>query len=938
MPLSPGTRLASYEIVAALGAGGMGEVYRARDTKLGRDVAIKILPPAFAQDPERVARFQREAQLLAALNHPHIAAIHGLEEAAESPFLVLELVEGETLAERLGRSQDRLLQPPAEIGRERSSDRSEGIALDEALRIARQIADALQAAHDKGIIHRDLKPANIALTAEGQVKVLDFGLAKALGAAEGARALSPLVTNSPTLTFNPTMTGMILGTAAYMSPEQAKGRDADKRTDVWAFGCVLFEMLTGKKAFDGEDATDIIAAVVRGEPDWKALPSETPAAIRTLLKGCLEKDRRERIADVSTVLFVLKQPSVIERSDDAVPKLGPPEGGTQVLPWAAAAALATTALIVTLVLWAPWKKASPPVPLRLNAELGADVTLVSNQGPAAILSPNGEMLAFVAQKTLSGDRQLYIRHLDELQATPLSGTVGALEPFFSPDRQWIGFFADGKLKKISARGGAAVTLCDAPAPRGGSWADDGSIAFQPGNGSGTALWRVSSAGGKPESFTTLGDGEVTQRWPQMLPGSKAVLYSGHTSTTGWDDARVTVQALPNGPRKILQRDGYFARYLSSGHIVYIHESTLFAVPFDLDRLEVAGQPAPVLEGIASTPAGGASGAAQVAASSNGTLAYLPGGSVGADAPIAFVDHTGKATPLRATPANWSNPRFSPDGTRLAMDIFDGKQTDVWISDWSRDTLTRLTFAAGRDETPVWTPDGRRVVFASTRGGALNLYWQRADGTGDVERLTESKNDQAPGSWHPSGKFLAFVERNPQTNGDLMILPMEGDDASGWKPGEPTIFLNSPFLEREPAFSPDGKWLAYISAESGREEIYVRPFPGPGGKWQISTNGGVYPFWSRTRRELFYGGSPDQRFMVATYSVDSDSFRADKPRVWSELSVPLRPRGGRASDLHPDGERWAMAPVTQNETAAKQDKVVFVFNFFDELRRIAPLAH
>ena len=767
------------------------------------------------------------------------------------------------------------------------------------------------------------------------MKVLDFGLAKALDPAPTSD-----LSQSPTIT-TPAMTrmGVIMGTTAYMSPEQAKGKPLDKRADIWAFGCVLYEMLTGKRAFEGEDVSDTLAFIITKEPNWPALPATTPSSIRRLLRRSVEKDRKRRLSDMADARLEIDEagaaPTTGEGAARAPVMLAAPRW-RRVLPWSVASALGV-GLALVLLLWAPWRHASPALPVRLSAELGADASLVTDQGAAAILSPDGAVLAFVAQKSSSAASQLYVRRLDALQATPLSGTDGARNPFFSPDGQWIAFFAGGKLKRVSVTGGAAVTLCDAPNGRGGTWGEDGAIAFSPNAGVGVAetLLRVSSTGGKPEPLTTLDRGEVTHRWPQVLPGGKAVLYS--VACVGCD-GNIVVQPLPNGPHKVVQRGGYYGRYLPSGHLVYFHDGTLFAAPFDLGRLELTGQPVPVLEGVTGSSIGSAG--AQFAVAGNGTLVYLPGQSVNNDAPISWMDRQGKTTPLRATPANWANILFAPDGRRLALDLFDGKQSDVWVYDWARDTLSHLTFDPTDDVKPVWTPDGRRIVFASRRAdkATVNLYWQRADGTGDVQRLTESKNQQDPASWHPGGKFLAFWEVNPQTRADLMILPMAGDEASGWKPGTPTVFLNSPFNEREPTFSPDGRWIAYRSDDSGRDETYVRPFPGPGGKWQISTGGGTNPTWSRTRHELFYG-TPDQRIMVAPYTVEGDSFRAEKSRLCSEGRYTARLVTGtsfRSFDLHPDGERLALAQVTETQTAAKQDKLVFIFNFFDELRRLAPV--
>jgi len=884
----------------------MGEVHRARDSRLKRDVAIKVLPDSLAHEPERFERFQREAEFLATLNHPNIAAVYGLEQSDGFTGIVLELVEGDTLADLIGRGP---------------------IPIEEALAIARQIADALEAAHEKGIVHRDLKPANVKVTRDGQVKVLDFGLAAA--APDPSRS-NVNVSHSPTLTLAATQAGVVLGTAGYMSPEQAAAKPVDKRADIWSFGVVLWEMLTGRKLFEGETISHTLADVLRAPVDFDRLPPHTPPAIADLVRRCLDRDVKTRLRDIGEARVT------IDKARSTPPQIEADRRATQrrpawdrALPWAtAAAAIATTGVLLVVI----GQRRTPALlaPMRVEAKLGADVSLVVNQGAAAVLSPRGDTLAFVAQR--GNDRLLFLRHLDQLQAEALAGTAGAFAPFFSPDGEWIAFFADGQLKKISARGGAPIALCQAPNARGGSWADDGTIVFQPTNSPNSGLVRVSSGGGKPETLTTIGDGEVTQRWPHVLPGSKAVLYSGHTATTAWDDARVTLQVLPNGPRRILQRGGYFARYVPSGHILYIHESTLFAMPFDLDRLEVTGQAVPVLEGVNSTPAGGAAGSAQFSVSDTGVIAYSTGQSPGVDAPIVFLDRAGHTAPLRPTPSNWSSPAFSPDGSRLALDIFDGKKTDIWIYQWMRDTLTRLTFEAGREEKPVWTPDGQRVVFSwSPPGQPFNLYWRRADGTGETQRLTESTNEQTAWSWHPDGKVLAFIQQEPGRFSDIMLLTVDGDEATGWKPRTPTVFLNSPASERNPAFSPDGKWIAYTSNESSRDEVYVRPFPGPGGKWQVSTDGGDYPAWSPTKRELYYGAPPV--FMAVPYSTDGSSFRAERPVALTDVAVGRRPRWSNMA-VHPDGQRWAAA-AGANESATKLDSVKLMFNVFDELRRLAP---
>ena len=480
-----------------------------------------------------------------------------------------------------------------------------------------------------------------------------------------------------------------------------------------------------------------------------------------------------------------------------------------------------------------------------------------------------------------------------------------------------------------------MTICDTPDGRGGWWGADGSIVFAPffaGMDRG-GLLRVSSNGGTPTPITTLADGEVAHGWPQVLPGATALLYAGHTSRMNWDDATLVVQRLPAGERKIVQRGGSYGRYLASGHIVYLHDAKIFAVPFDLERLEVTGPPFLALDGVGSNPNGGS---AQFAASETGTFVYLdrPVGSAPmGGAPIQWIDRAGRRTPLRAMPTNWGNPQFSPDGTRLAIEINDGKQLAVWVYEWAHDRPSQLTLNAAQNQKPVWTPDGRRIVFWSNRDVQQNLYWQRADGTGDAQRLTNSQHPQSAASWHPGGKILAFQETRPQTGADLMVVVIEGDQLTGWKPGTPTSFLSTAAIEREPVFSPDGKWLAYQANDRGRFEIYVRPFPGPGGTWLISTAGGVTPTWSRTRRELLYR-SPENQVMVAAYTTTGDSFRAGKPRLWAEGYIGPQ-TGQRSFDLHPDGERIAVAPEL-GAFDRPQDRLVFILNFFEELRRMAPM--
>ena len=911
MPLEVGTRLGPYEIQAAIGAGGMGEVYRARDTKLGRDVAIKVLPDAFVHDADRVARFQREARALAALNHPNIGGIHGLEDAHGATALVLELIEGPTLHERIAGGP---------------------IPLDEALPIARQIAEALAAAHEQGVIHRDLKPSNIKVTPDGVVKVLDFGLAK-LTQASGAGAQAPDMTASPTITSPAMMTGIgtLLGTAAYMAPEQAKGRPADKRSDIWAFGCVLYEMLTGKRAFDGEDVSETLAAVLRGQPEWSALPEETPPAIRTLLQRCLERNRRERIADIAAALFVLREQATFGITSGSRDRASVPTRRRIAL--AATATLVLGAGAAAIAVWVATRSAPPPVTRFVIPTAGPSALSIQGVDRDLAITPDGTRLVY------RGTNRLLVRALDQIEPTVIGGVGSPRGIFVSPDGQWVGFF-DGiiGLKKVAITGGPAITLTaiDGISSRGGTWGEDGTIVYAT-NFATTGLQRVSSAGGEPIALTKPNRerGEGDHYWPEFLPGGRAVLFTIIASDSGLDNAQVAVLDLSTGTYRTVLRGGHHAHYLPSGHILYGASGGLRTVPFDLRRLEVAGPPIPVLDAVVTT----ASGGVDVAVAKNGTLVYVPGGLAAGVAarPIYWTDATGNTTPLRATPAGWSQPAFPPDGRQLAIEIISS-QDDVWIHDWTRDTLSRLTLDRAPDRTPVWTPDGQRIVFSSTRSGSgWTIHWQRVDGGGGVQLLSEGKVGQWPTSWHPSGRFLAFVEQTRQGN-DVMILPMEGDEASGWKPGKPTAFVNTPYLEEAAMFSPDGQWIAYHSNETGQNEVYVRPFPGPGGRAQISSSGGVHPLWSRTRQELFFG-TPDQRIMVASYVTGPGTFRPEKPRLWTETRFTTLRGIYRSFDLHPDGQRLALAPLVETEARDAQDTVpphfVVVQNWLEELKRLVP---
>jgi serine/threonine-protein kinase len=878
----------------------MGQVYRATDTTLSRQVAIKILPDAFAADPERMARFEREAKTLASLNHPNIAAIYGFEKSGGAYALVMELVEGDDLSQRIAKG---------------------AIPLDEALPIAKQIANALEAAHEQGIIHRDLKPANIKVRSDGTVKVLDFGLAKAIELTAGS---SPSLSMSPTIT-TPAMTqaGVILGTAAYMSPEQARGKTVDKRADIWAFGCVVYEMLTGQRAFKGEEISDVLAAVLRQDLDWSVLRA-APARLRRLLVRCLDRDPRTRLRDIGEARVEIDTTLAGVSDDEAAPQTTgtaaqSAPASTSTLPWAVAAALVVVAAVMAFGWWRsarPVEQALRPL-VRLDVDLGPDVSLGSVAGANGIISPDGTRMVYVSQN------RLFTRRLDQPNATELARTQGAFAPFFSPDGQWVVFFAGSKLQKISVDGGSAIILCDAPLGRGGSWGEDGNIIAALSATAG--LSRIPSAGGPPTPVTDLQNGELTHRWPQILPRGKAVLFTAHTATNGFDRANIEVMSLPDHSRKILVRGGTYSRYLPSGHLVYVNRGTLFAVPFDADRLEVHGTPAPVLDQIGYNAQ---LGSAQLDFSQTGTLIYRSGGAGGGLLTVAWLDRAGNVHPLLAKPGAYVNPSLSPDGQRLAVNVVEGSGTDIWVYDWQRDTMTRLTFT-GTADGAVWSPDGRYIAFLAL-GEGLSVI--RSDGSGKPQPLIQSKNRLLPQSFAPDGKRLVFFETPSGTGDGLWAVPLESDNA-GLRAGKPEVFLQTQGSAL--SFSSDGRWMAYVSNESGTDQVYVRAFPDKGGKWQISNSGGTWPMWSRNGRELFFE-TLNNHIMVAAYAVKGDSFAADKPQLWSEKQ--LGTSGGRKNvDLAPDGKRIATLMLVEAEEGQRaQSHVIFLENFVDDMRRKVPV--
>ena len=870
----------------------MGEVYRARDTKLGRDVAIKTLSGNVFPDSESLARFRREAQLLAALNHQNIATIHAIEEAGETLFLVLELIDGETL--------DQLVA-------------SGPLTLERTLEIAKQVIAALDAAHEHGIVHRDLKPSNIALTKNGVVKVLDFGLARR---EERATVPSRDIADSPTITaLSPihltTGAGVLLGTAAYMSPEQARGLPTDRRTDIWAFGCIVYEMLTGSRLFGAPTITDSLAAVLTREPDWQRVPSR----VRRLLQQCLERDPQRRLRDIGDAALLLEEPT-------------PDTTRTQRLAWAITAATVVGLAAALVLLW--------PVPVerqlvRLPIDLGGSVPEYALA--TAAISPDGSWMVFYAQDK-DGRSLLATRRLDEATVTLLPGTGGADQPFFSPDREWIGFFSGNELRKVPVQGGTPVALAAVGTPRGASWGDDGNIVAALSNGEGLSV--IAADGGGRRPLTTLRPGELTHRWPQVLPGAKAVIFTANATTiNSYEDATIDVQSLETGGRKTLWRGGYFGRYIptegSRGHLLYIRGGVLFAVPFDPIRLEIQGTPARVFDDLAADPG---SGAGFFDFSQTGTFIYRSGAGL-LPWTVGWLDATGKTEPLLSKPALYYSPRVSPDGQQLAVGIDVGKGQDIYVYDWRRDVQTPLTYATERNADPVWAPDSRHLVFRGFAGSGA-LWWVRADGSGQPVRLLDfGTNDLGPDSLSADGRLLVYSRSPTASNGDIWIVTLDLTDADRPKAGTPEPFFHSPANETRPALSPDGRWLAYVSNESGFNEIYVRSVggtaTGAAGKWKVSNGGGNEPVWSPASRQLFFMSG--LQMMVTDYDVVDRTFVPGKPRVWTAL-----PRVGNTGfsrvDVAPDGKRMAilMRPSNGDDQIPRMN---LLLNFFDEIRRLSP---
>jgi eukaryotic-like serine/threonine-protein kinase len=893
-----GARLGSYEIAAQIGKGGMGEVYRAIDTNLGRHVAIKILPDTVAHDAERLARFEREAKTLAALNHSNIAQIYGFERTGGVPALVMELVEGPTLA-------DRIAQGP--------------IPCDEALPIARQIAEALEAAHEQGIVHRDLKPANIKLRADGTVKVLDFGLAKALDpiSAGGIDAAT-----SPTITSPAMMTGvgMLLGTAAYMSPEQARGKPVDRRADIWAFGCVLYEMLTGRRAFEGEDVSLTISQILQRDPAFDALPADVPARVRQTVHLCLRKPLKERLTDVGAARLMLEgafEPAAVPAT---VPATAVQTTWRRAVPFLLIAI--AVAVLGGIGAWqlipARVSGARPVVRFALPTSASIATRGAGVGRHILAISPQGTHLVYWA------DNKLHVRTLDRLNdAVPMRGTEDAREPFFSPDGRWIGFHQQGELKRMLIDGGAPISLGTGQNPWGVSWDTDGLIRYGQGP---DGIWQVAPTGGAPSRVIAVGKGEFAHG-PQLLPDGKWVLFTLRPgSQDSWDQAQIVAQSLASGERITLVERGRDARYVPTGHLVYGLNGALLGVLFDARSRRVTGPAVPLVEGVLDSDV--RTGAMQFTVSNDGTLVYASGVS-GERATLDWMDRNGRRDPLPTGPLSYSSARVSPDGTRVAVDITGPDGVDVHIYDVARNTLTRLTSGPTHGRYPLWTPDSRRVVFYSDSSGG-GLCSMSADGTGGLTRLTTTRASQTPYSWGDAGRTLLIDQRSTDRRGasDIYVLDLVGEQTA--RP-----LVQTPASEFEPVVSPDGQWLAYATRDAGEPDVFVRPFPNvDAGRWRISTEGGDSPLWSRDGKQLFF----ISRGRAMSVPIETTpTFRPGSPTAMFDLPPYYKSamRITRQWDIAPDGRFLIVNPGEAATGEHPQSQMVFVLNWHDELKRLVP---